>query len=150
MTPFKHKVEIQVRFKDLDMMGHVNNANYFTYVEYARLKYLDHVVGEDTDWHFQKGLIMAHFDIDYRRAISYEDNIYVYTRCSRLGSKSFDLSWKMTKSRSNYDSEETVAEGKAVIACYDYDLQKTKEIPGDRRKLLENFEKITGTTANDD
>ena len=51
---FKHKVEIQIRFKDLDMLGHVNNANYFTYAEYARLKYFDHVVGEDKDWHSQK------------------------------------------------------------------------------------------------
>ncbi len=149
MTSFKHKVEIQVRFKDLDMMGHVNNANYFTYVEYARLKYFDDVVGDDTEWHSQKGLIMAHFKIDFRQAISYGDKIFVYTKCSRLGGKSFDLSWKMTKSGGNYNSEEIVAEGKAVIACYDYDLEKTIEIPGDRRNLMENFEKATRPGLNE-
>lgn len=148
MSSFKHKVEIQVRFKDLDMMGHVNNANYFSYVEYARLKYFDHVIGENTDWHSQKGLIMAHFDIDFRQAISYDDKIYVHTRCSRLGTKSFDLSWKITKNINNLLTEETVAEGKAVIVCYDYVLKKAKEIPSNRRKLLEIFENTNKTTAN--
>lgn len=147
MSLFKHRVEIQVRFKDLDMMGHVNNANYFSYVEYARLKYFDHVIGENTDWHSQKGLIMAHFDIDFIQAISYDDKISVHTRCSRLGTKSFDLSWKITKINNSL-SEDTVAEGKAVIACYDYVLKKAKEIPGDRRKLLETFENTDETTVN--
>ncbi|HEY4618963.1 MAG TPA: acyl-CoA thioesterase [Flavobacterium sp.] len=148
MSSFKHKVEIQVRFKDLDMMGHVNNANYFTYVEYARLQYFDSVVGVNTDWHSQKGLIMAHFDIDFRQAISFEDKINVHTRCSRLGTKSFDLSWKITKNTDDNSTEEIVAEGKAVIACYDYDLKKAKEIPADRRKLIEHFENMEETSAN--
>ena len=138
MQPFKHKIEIQLRFKDVDMMGHVNNANYFSFAEVARLKYFDHVVGEDTDWHTQHGLILAHFDIDLRHAISYGDKVFVYTRCSRLGNKSFDLSFVMTI-ESGTDII-TAAEGKSVIACYDYDLKASKEIPADRRKKIEEFE----------
>ena len=33
MSIFKHKAAIQIRFKDTDAMGHVNNANFFTYIE---------------------------------------------------------------------------------------------------------------------
>jgi acyl-CoA thioesterase FadM len=39
--PFKLSIPIQVRFSDLDALGHVNNVTYFTYFEIARVKYLD-------------------------------------------------------------------------------------------------------------
>ena len=45
MEGFKHKTSIQLRFKDVDMMGHVNNANHFTYLELARVKYFNEVAG---------------------------------------------------------------------------------------------------------
>ncbi len=51
-TPFKQKTAIQIRFKDIDMMGHVNNANYITYFELARLTYFDSLKDEGVkiDW----------------------------------------------------------------------------------------------------
>ena len=138
MEGFKHKTPIQVRFKDVDMMGHINNADYFSYVEIARLNYYDSVVGADTDWHKQHGLIMAHFEVDFRQAAFFDDKISVYTRCSKLGTKSFDLEWKIIKEASH--NEEILAEGKTIVACYDYNTGKTIEIPPERRKLIEEYE----------
>lgn len=139
-TAYKHRMLVQIRFKDFDMMGHVNNANYFTYVESARLNYFDHVLGKDTDWHSQHGLILAHFSIDFKQAIGYDDRVYVYTRCSRLGTKSFDLNWIITKDTTALPEPEIVAQGKAVIACYDYQLKQSKVIPAERRRLIQDFE----------
>ena len=31
MTQFKQKTPVQIRFKDIDMMGHVNNANFIIF-----------------------------------------------------------------------------------------------------------------------
>ncbi len=140
MEGFKHKTPIQVRFKDVDMMEHINNAEYFSYVELARLKYFDEVVGPDADWHDQHGLIMAHFEIDFREAGSFDDNISVYTRCSKLGTKSFDLEWCIVKETGS--TEKILAEGKTIVACYDYETRKAKEIPPERRKLIEEFERL--------
>jgi acyl-CoA thioester hydrolase len=137
---FKHKTPIQVRFSDIDMMGHVNNACYFSYVETARLKYYDDVVGADTDWHSQQGLIMARFEIDYKHALGYGDEVLVHTRCSRLGTTSFDLSWMIT--RLNKGQKDVAAEGKTVIVCYDYRNKKTKEIPPGRRALLARYDAL--------
>ena len=36
---------IGVRYRDIDAMGHVNNAVYATYLEQARVRYVDHVLG---------------------------------------------------------------------------------------------------------
>ena len=43
MKNFRHKIPIQIRFKDLDDMGHVNNANHLSYIELARVKYFQEV-----------------------------------------------------------------------------------------------------------
>jgi acyl-CoA thioester hydrolase len=138
MEGFKHKTPIQVRFKDVDMMGHINNADYFSYVEVARLKYYDTVIGADSDWHDQHGLIMAHFEINFLKAASFDDMISVYTRCSKLGKKSFELEWKIV-SESN-EQETTLADGKTVIVCYDYNSALTVEIPPDRKQMIKEFD----------
>ena len=38
--------EVGVRFADTDAMGHVNNANYMTYCEIARVAYYEEVSGQ--------------------------------------------------------------------------------------------------------
>ncbi len=139
---FKHKLPIQVRFKDVDVMGHVNHVDYLSYVELARLKYFDDVLGTiETDWHQQHGLIMARLEADYREAIGFDDHIVVYTRCSKLGSKSFELNWVLTK-MSSEGNEQVAAEGKTTIVCYDYALKKAKEIPEDRKLKIRAFDNL--------
>ena len=137
---FKHRFEIQTRFGDIDMMGHVNNASYFSYAEVARLDYYGNAIGFDSDWHKQHGLIMAKFEIDFKKAICFSDKVFVYTKCTRLGNTSFDLSWTITSIDIN-NAEEIAAEGETIIVCYDYRLKRPREIPVERRKLIEEFEK---------
>ena len=43
LNSFNHFTEIQIRFKDIDMQGHVNNANHLTYAEIARVEYFKKV-----------------------------------------------------------------------------------------------------------
>ena len=55
----KHKMDMQIRFNDLDSMGHVNNANYFTYFELARVEYFKVAMGSShIDWS-EDGVIMG-------------------------------------------------------------------------------------------
>jgi acyl-CoA thioester hydrolase len=138
MHPFKHKTPIQLRFKDVDVMGHVNNANHLTYIELARLKYFEDVVGTDVNWSHQQGIILAHVSIDYKAPVFLRDTIFVYTRCSKLGKKSIELSWAIVREKNS--AEEIVAQGIAVLVCYDYASEKTVEVPAEQRKRIEAFE----------
>jgi acyl-CoA thioester hydrolase len=138
MQGFKHKVPIQLRFKDVEKMGHVNNANYLTYVELARIKYFEDAVGTNANWSQQLGIILARIEIDYKLPIFLHDQVSVYTRCSRLGNKSLDLSWVIIRHKK--DKEELVAQGLAVLVCYDYVHNKTIAIPDTQRKRLEEYE----------
>jgi acyl-CoA thioester hydrolase len=138
MEGFKHKVPIQLRFKDVDKMGHVNNANYLTFIELARIHYFETVAGKNANWSQQLGIILARIEIDYKLPIFLRDSVFVYTKCSRLGTKSLDLSWVIVCEKNG--TEEIVAQGLAVLVCYDYTQNKTISIPDDQRNALKAFE----------
>ncbi len=138
MHPFKHKTPIQLRFKDGDIMGHVNNANHLTYIELARIKYFEEVAGSDSNWSKQHGIILAHISIDYKAPLFIHDRVFVYTRCSKLGKKSIELSWVIAREKSS--DEEIIAEGIAVLVCYDYVENKSVEVPELQKKKIIQFE----------
>jgi acyl-CoA thioester hydrolase len=136
---FKHKFPIQIRFKDIDKMGHVNNAVYLTFIETARVHYFDSVVGHGNKWSHQVGLILARTEIDYKAPVFLRDSIVVYTRCSRIGTKSITIDWAIV--RENTPTEEIVAKGISVLVCYDYEQNTTIAVPDEHRELLEVYER---------
>lgn len=119
-------------------MGHVNNANHLTYIELARLKYFEDVVGSDANWSQQQGIILAHVSIDYKAPLFLRDTVFVHTRCSKLGKKSIELSWAIVREKSS--AEEIIAQGVAVLVCYDYGQNKAIEVPELQKQKIIQFE----------
>ena len=134
---FKHKSKIQIRFKDVDSMGHVNNANHFTYFELARMQYFDEVVAETINWE-EQGIILAHMEIDYKKPILLHDQVLVYSRVSRLGSKSFEFEYCIVvEKEGNLD---VVANGKSVQVCFNYLTNQTISVPDSWREKVIGYE----------
>jgi acyl-CoA thioester hydrolase len=72
---------IQIRWRDLDAYGHVNNAVYLNYLEEARDAWVEETLGAAGDtWDF----VLARVAIDYRQELTQDDG-EVVVRC-RLGS----------------------------------------------------------------
>lgn len=129
MTRFT--TDIQMRFRDIDGMGHVNNAVYLSYTELARTQfYMQHArkkTLEDIDF------ILAHIEIDFESQAVWGDQIQVAAWPSKIGTSSFALSYEITEKRSG----RVLALAKSVQVSYDYDNKRPKPIPPDFRKLLE-------------
>jgi acyl-CoA thioester hydrolase len=133
----KHKIPIQLRFKDLDKLGHVNNANYLSYFELARVNYFRAVMGEKRlDWS-NEGVIMANVQMTFKQPILLEDEIFVYVWVSRFGTKSFDMSCSIVRSVNGQETE--VATGMTVLVCMNYQTNQTIEIPALWRQKMEEF-----------
>lgn len=75
---YRYETHIQVRWADLDALGHVNNATYLTYLEQARVSYFNDLGLWDGSIH-QLGLIMAKVTLEYRLPVFGTDDVYVYT-----------------------------------------------------------------------
>lgn len=84
------ETEIQVRFRDLDPMGHVNNAVYASYIEQARVRFyadrLDADLG-DVD------SVIAHLEVDYERPIGAVDAVEVTVDVPELGRSSIPMDY---------------------------------------------------------
>lgn len=134
---YRHSLPIQIRFKDIDAQGHVNNSNHLTYFEVARVAYFKDVIRQKIDW-TKNGLILARIEIDYKSPILLEDEIFCFTKLSRMGNKSFTLDSSLV--RKTNAGEELCAEGKSVIVCYNYEINKTIEVPQEWKLCVENYE----------
>lgn len=117
-----------VRFRDLDGMGHVNNAVFLTYMESARIAYLEALGAGHNPLQW---LILARAEVDFRSPISFGEEVEVGVRTSRIGMKSFDLEQEVRA-----DGRLT-AEGKFVLVAYDYTTNRSRALPAEWRELLE-------------
>jgi acyl-CoA thioester hydrolase len=120
--PFVHTE--RVRFRDCDSLGHVNNAVYLTYLEQARFSFLSARGADYT------GMILARCEIDFRDQVSVGEAVDVSLWPTRIGNKSFELSYEMKV------GDRLVAEAKTVLVAYDYDRQESRPLPDAWRKLL--------------
>ncbi|HWY11930.1 MAG TPA: thioesterase family protein [Bacteroidia bacterium] len=134
---FKHKIKIQIRYKDVDKQGHVNNANHFTYFETGRIEYFKEIYKKPINWS-EEGLILARNEINYLMPILLEDEVYCYTKVNSFGTKSFEISCLLT--RTTPSGEQICADGKCIVVCFNYATQKTIEIPKDWKEAMDIYE----------
>src|ERR1700751_477864 len=92
----KHKTPIQLRFKDIDALGHLNNANHLTFFELARINYFRDLIGEEIDWD-RDGMIVAHVTVSYKQPVYFKDKLFVYTFLIKVGTTSFDSGYEMVR-----------------------------------------------------
>jgi len=128
---------IQIRFADIDMGGHVHNAAYLHYFESARIGFF---IGElNKNWNWKKnGFIVKKNTIEYHIPIYITDTIKVDVACTHIGDKSFTLSYKVVDQNNSLKTY-----GESVIVCFDYLQNKTNTIPTEVKKILKtHFETI--------
>ena len=140
---YKFKTLIQVRFKDVDKQGHVNNANHLTYFEISRTEYFKDVFRKTNDWD-KTGMILAHTEITYKTPITLEDTLFCFTRVSRFGTKSFDMENVLAAKTSK--GYELRAFGKSVLVCMDYLKHETVDVP---QKWIESTQQLEQTSFKD-
>ena len=125
------ELEITPRFRDIDSLGHVNNAVYLTYMEEARTKYYMKTANrkrlEELDF------IFASAKIDYRSPIVWGETVVVRVWPTRIGTSSFTLRYEMRVK----EADRLVAEAESVQVAYDYALKKSTPIPPAFRRALE-------------
>jgi acyl-CoA thioester hydrolase len=126
---FSHPIE--VRFSDLDVMGHVNNAVVVSYLEQARFQWWRSFLGGRK---FQEeGFLMARVEVDYRQPILLGDDVRVELHCTRVGNTSFELSYRVTKGLGG----DLFAEAKTVQVMLDFSTNRPKPLAEGTRDWLE-------------
>jgi acyl-CoA thioester hydrolase len=127
---FTHRLD--VRFRDCDAMGHVNNAVYLTYMEQARFKHWRAL------WHYahdrfpDPGIILAHAEVDYRSPAKLGEALDVRLSVEAIGRTSFRYAYEIVSA----EDGRTIAEAKTVQVVYDYAMHTPLPVPATWRDLL--------------
>ena len=135
---FKYKTEIPIRFSDMDMLGHANNAVYLTYFEQARANYWSDII--KWDWKAY-GIIIAKAEVNYLRPILLNEKIYAYVKTSRLGNSSWDIEYVLVCQQED-GTESIRTKGKTVQVAIDYETNKPVLIPKVERDLMKSYDNI--------
>ena len=137
MSEFKFSIPLEVRFRDLDAFGHVNNAVYLTYFEIARCRYWIQMFGIQS---FEEiGFLVVRTECNYRLPVQFGETVRVAARISELRNSSFVFEYEVTDGQKG----RLVADGKSVQVFIDPKVKQKILIPPDIRVRICEFEGIS-------
>jgi acyl-CoA thioester hydrolase len=125
---------LEVRFRDCDAFGHVNNAVYFTYFEQARAslwKTLGLSGFRDTNTS-GVSVILARAECDFRAPARFGDVLDVRLTLETIGRTSFIYGYEIV----SVPDGRPIAAGRTVQVLFDYARRTSVEIPADLREKL--------------
>ncbi|GMT43463.1 MAG: thioesterase [bacterium] len=128
---------IQIRFRDTDAMGHVNNAVYVTYFEMVRIKLFKEIFGlNSSDRMLSKAPVIAAMNsCNYRIPLFIGTKVKAECCVSKIGQKSFTIFTEIIG-----EEDGTIyADGETVIVFYDYDLKRSTDISQKYRTALQKL-----------
>lgn len=121
----------EIRFADIDAMGHVNNAVYLSYFEQARIHYFRELIGAEWDWK-EHGILLARNEIDYKIPILLHDVIDILVWCGDAGNKSFTMNYSVV----NRATAAEVCTGKSILVAFNYLTQESVRVPDSWREAF--------------
>ncbi|MFC7157324.1 acyl-CoA thioesterase [Halomarina halobia] len=127
-----HTTTIQVRFRDIDSMDHVNSAVYVTYLEQARSAFFRDVLDERLD---RVDTVIARQEIEYRRPIDLGDAVRVDLEVARLGESSVTMAYEV------YANDELAATAESVQVAYDRETERSRPLPTAWRERLSAYDR---------
>ena len=132
---FKHLFPVQLRFSDVDQLGHVNNSVYFSLYDLAKTTYFNDVMGLENKWHEAK-IVIANIQANFLSPVFFRENIAIQTTTVHLGNKSLTL----LQQAINADTGEVKCTCRTVMVGYDAETKTSQPISDEWRKAIEAYE----------
>ena len=118
------EVPIDLRWRDLDALNHVNNASFLTFFEEARLRWFATLSGAWADERHTPVLAAVH--INYRRQLGWPNRVVVELACERIGSTSLTIAHRLVAAD---DRAVVHADGNSVLVWVEPDSGKPVPLP---------------------
>lgn len=123
----------EVTWRDLDGIGHVNNAVYFSYFEWARTKFWFELTGGSTATDL--GFIVARAECDFRLELALTEMIEIGVRIGEMRNSSLDFVYEIRKA-----TGAIAATGKVVVVLIDWKTKSKLQITPELRARIEEFQ----------
>ena len=130
-----HTERVPLRWSDMDALGHVNNATYFTYCETARMGLFDRL--DLAGYEGNVGPVVAKVSCTFKEQLKYPATLSIPVTCTRVGNTSFTLTYALHRLQGEEPEEGAVCEGESVVVWIDFETGRPVPLPDTLRKALE-------------
>lgn len=130
---FYHWTEIAVRFSDLDPLNHVNNAVFNSYLEEARIQFLNDIGQLESEFSSGKSFVLVKCTLEYLKQITYPSTILVGTGVGKVGNSSIEALQAIYDKK----SQELLCIGSTIGVWFDLKTQRPTRLPE-----IENLEEM--------
>lgn len=134
---FKTQLPIQIRFSDIDSLGHINNNIYLSFFDLGKVDYYDRLRGYAVSW-TEGSIVIAHLEMDYLSPIFYKEKVVVESKIVRVGNKSGEFIQQLR----NEKSGDVKCICKSTFVYIDSITRKTASIPPVWKEAIEKFEGV--------
>lgn len=124
MPAFRHSIPVQMRFNDVDVLGHVNNSVYFTYYDLGKSTYFTTVRKGEIDW-MRPDLVIANVNCNFYSPMYFGEPVSVVTRVESVREKSFKMHQRLV----NVVTKEVKSECVTVMVAFDPETQASARLP---------------------
>lgn len=135
---FNHSLPAQLRFNDIDALGHVNNNVYLQFFDLGKYDYFKQVMGEDFDIKVL-AVVVVNINCDFMAPAFLDEPLEVRTATAAIGDKSVTLVQQIV----NADTGQIKCQGTTVMASFDLATGKSAPVNDKARAALCAFENRT-------
>ena len=133
---FRHHCDLQIRFSDVDILGHVNNTVYLAFYDTGKAHYFRDVRKESFSWN-DVDTVIANVNCAFISSIVFGEQIEVLTRCLEIHDKSFRLQ-QMIREK-NTGEVKSICE--TVMVSFSPETKKSVPVSEYWRRALSGYEK---------
>lgn len=132
---FHHSTPLQLRFSDVDVLGHVNNTVYFAFFDTGKAHYFTTVRKELVDWQ-HVDTVIANVNCAFIASIVFGEDVEVLTTCTSISDKSFKI-LQLIRER-NTGQPKALCE--TIMVSIDPQTHEPRSLPDSWREMLCKFE----------
>lgn len=134
ITAMTHHTLVQIRFNDIDMLGHVNNTTYQQFFDIGRLAFFQESLDNNIDW-MKLTPVLVHIEVDYLQPVFLESKVAVKTKIIRFGTKSFDMEQEIV----NEESGNVHCRNRSVLVAFDPSINEAVAVPNMWKQKMEPY-----------
>lgn len=123
---FRHRVPLQIRFNDIDMLGHLNNGVYMSFMDIGKAAYFNDVMPGNIDWK-RINVVVVNINCDFYAPTYFHEQLEVLTAVVSVSERSFKIEQRIV----NKNTGEVKCIGRTIMSGFDIATAQSAPIAED-------------------
>lgn len=133
--PFYHSFPVQIRFNDIDVLGHINNSVYFSFFDLGKMQYFNAVMDGNVTWK-QVPVVIVNVNANFYSPTFIDEEIEVVTQTLKMSERSLTLEQRVV----NKQNGDVKAIATTIMCGFDIETGTSMPVPENWREAICRFE----------